>query len=151
MATKSQTRAKDHAAGDIKATNLTDDDKQFIAKHRGELSDSTLRARWTHSPDEHADRPGQTLATRSPNVIEAWAKERGGQPATVPGTEHNGHPGVLRFEFGRGGNDRLQEISWDDWLRTFHDRQLVFLYQETTSDGNQSNFFHLDSPTREHE
>jgi hypothetical protein len=57
----------------IKATNLTREDAEFIAAHASELSDSTKRAKWIHSPDERADRPGQTLATRSLGDIEHWA------------------------------------------------------------------------------
>jgi len=131
-----------------KATNATPEESRFIAEH-DQLSDSTKRARWIHSPDEHADRPGQTLATRSKEVIQRWAEERGGRPATVPGSEHDGRPGVLRMVFTEAGSDRLQEISWDDWFRSFEERQLVFLFQETKSDGQQSNFFRLDNPERE--
>jgi len=130
------------------ATNTTPEEAQFIAEH-DQLSDSTKRARWIHSPEEHADQPGQTLATRSHDVIQRWAEERGGRPATVAGTEHDGRPGVLRIIFSDEGNDRLQEISWDDWFRTFDERQLVLLFQERKRDGQQSNFFRLDNPERE--
>jgi len=130
------------------ATNATPEEARFIAEH-DQLSDSTRRARCIHSADEHADHPGQTLATRSHEVIQRWAEERGGRPATVPGTEHGGRPGVLRIVFANEGNDRLQEISWDDWFRTFDERQLVFLFQETTRDGHPSNFSRLDNPDRE--
>jgi hypothetical protein len=147
MATQSD---KQQDQADIKATNLTKEDRKFIEAHRGELSRSTLHAKWINAPDEHEDRDGQTLATRNPDVIEAWAKTRGGTPATVPGTEHDGRPGVLRFAFGGADDSQLKTVSWDDWFRTFNDRQLVFLFQEKMSNGNQSNFFQLDSPKREH-
>ena len=143
------TNATTDAAHEIKATNLTDEERAFLAEHADELSDSTLRAKWIHSPDEEADRPGQTLATQSREVIEAWAEERGGRPATVEGTERDGRLGVLRITFAEEGRSRLQEASWDDWFRTFDERQLVFLYQEQRKDGTQSNFFRLDSPERE--
>ena len=133
----------------VKATNLTAEDRKFIAEHGDELSDSTKRAKWIHSSREGADRPGQTLATRGHEVIEHWAKERGGKPATVHGTEHEGRPGVLRFIFTDQGDDRLREIGWDDWFRSFDERQLVFLFQEKKSDGSPSNFFRLDNPERE--
>jgi hypothetical protein len=149
MAARAATKKDDRAQADIRGTNLTKDDRQFIEEHRAALSPSTLSAKWIHSPDEHGDRPGQTLATRSPEVVRAWAEERGGRPATVPGTEHDGRPGVLRIIFDRKGNSELTEIGWDAWFASFSQRQLVFIYQETTSDGNQSNFFRLDSPKRE--
>ncbi len=61
-------------------------------------------------------------------VIQHWAAERGAQPATVPGTQHDGRAGVLRFNFaGYGGRD-LEEIDWEDWFATFDDRELVFVF-----------------------
>ena len=137
------------AAHEIKATNLTPEEQAFLAEYADELSDSTQRAKWIHSPDEAADRPGQTLATQSREVIETWAEERGGRPATVEGTERDGRLGVLRITFAEEGRSRLQEATWDDWFRTFDERQLVFLYQQQKKDGNQSTFFRLDSPDRE--
>src|SRR3954452_17224823 len=99
-----QRATRDTQTNERHVTNTTDDQARFIAEH-DQLSDSTKRARWIHSPDEHADRPGQTLATRSQEVIQRWAEERGGRPATVPGTEHDGRPGVLRMVFTEEGND----------------------------------------------
>ncbi len=95
------------------------------------------------------NKPGATLLTRNHEIIKRWAEERGGRPATVPGTEHEGRPGVLRIDFPGFGGRELQHISWDDWFRTFDQRDLVFVYQETTRDGTQSNFFRFDSPHRE--
>lgn len=134
----------------IAATNLTPDDRKFIEAHADQLSDSTKRAKWIHG-SEKEDRPGQTLATRDHAVIQQWAEARGGTPATVPGAEHDGRPGVLRFIFDPNSDDRLQKIGWDDWFKTFDARDLVFLFQDQKSDGSQSNFFHFDSPNREHD
>lgn len=87
------------------------------------------------------------MATRHPEVIRRWAEARGGRPATTPGADPR-RPRVLRFDFP-DYDKGLQEVSWDDWLRTFEERDLVFVYQETMKAGNQSNFFRLDSPHRE--
>ncbi|MFF4776728.1 hypothetical protein ACFY05_28095 [Microtetraspora fusca] len=101
------------------------------------------------SVDEHEEREGRSLITTNHDVIKRWAEERNARPATVPGTEHEGRPGVLRFDFpGYGGGD-LQEISWDEWFTTFDVRELNFIYQEHRKDGSQSNFFRLESPHRE--
>jgi hypothetical protein len=100
------------------------------------------------SPDEDPERPGRSLATTSHEVIRQWAEERNGVPATVDGTEHGDHLGVLRFDFG-GDSKRLRHVSWQEWFHTFDARKLNFLYQEERSDGNQSNFFRLESPDRE--
>jgi hypothetical protein len=92
-------------------------------------SPSTQRAKWIESPNDQPDRAGQTLATRNHDVIRRWAEERGAEPASPPGSRHDGRPGV-RFA-------------------SFDERQFVFLHQERTKDGRQSNFFRLDSPQRE--
>jgi hypothetical protein len=127
--------------------NATAEDKRYLDQG-DDLSDSTRRARWIHSTDEHEDHPGETLATRTREVIEAWATDRDGVPATVPGTRHDGRPGVLRLDFG-GDSDALERIDWAEWFGTFEDRNLTFLYQEHRSDGSISNFFRLDNPSRE--
>ena len=124
-----------------------DDDRRFIEEHGGELSRSTQHAKWIHKPGEKPDRDGQTLATRSLEVIRAWAEARGGRPATTPGGDAE-HPRVLRFDFP-DYDKSLQPVSWEAWGSTFADRDLVFLYQEKMAAGNQSNFFRLDSPERE--
>jgi Rho termination factor, N-terminal domain len=100
------------------------------------------------SLDDDPERPGRSLATTSHEVIRAWAEERGGVPATVPGTEHGDHLGVLRLDFG-GDNADLRQVSWDEWFGTFDARKLNFIYQEERKDGNQSTFFRLESPDRE--
>ena len=95
------------------------------------------------------NKPGATLLTRNHDIIEHWAEARGAEPAAVPGTEHDGHPGVLRFDFPGYGGRELQHISWDEWFSAFDQRDLAFVYQETTRDGTQSNFFRFDNPHRE--
>lgn len=123
-------------------------DRQYVQRHRAGLSRSAQRARWIDSPEELADtRPGQTLATRSHEVIQHWAQARGAEPATA-GKRHEGRPTVLRFQFPDYGGDRLECIPWADWLGTFEDRHLVFLFQERLKNGTQSNFFRLDNPDR---
>lgn len=127
---------------------ISDKDKDYLKKYADKLSDSTQYARWISNPKDHADHDGQSLVTRSHEVIQKWAEERDAKPATVPGTEHGDRLGVLRFNFpGYGGQD-LQEVSWDEWFKTFDDRNLVFVYQEKMKNGNQSNFFRLDNPDR---
>jgi hypothetical protein len=111
------------------------------------LSESTRRAKWIESPDDRADRKGQTLATTSHEVIEAWADDRGGRPAVAtrgPG----GEPRVLRIKFDEG-SDSLEIVEWDEWFEPFDGRDLVFVYQDRRRDGRQSNFFRLDNPRRE--
>jgi hypothetical protein len=100
------------------------------------------------SPDDDPERAGRSLVTTSHEVIRQWAEERNAVPATVEGTEHGKHLGVLRFDFG-GDSDRLKHVGWDEWFATFDDRHLNFIYQQQRKDGQQSNFFRLESPQRE--
>ena len=120
--------------------------------HRGRGSSKSLKyAQEIESVDDEPERTGRSLVTTDHDVIKRWAQERDARPATVEGTEHDGRVGVLRLNFG--GTDsrdsRLREISWDDWFETFDARNLNFMYQETRTDGQQSNFFRLESPGRE--
>jgi hypothetical protein len=113
-----------------------------------ETSKSLKYSQEITSLDEDPERQGRSLATTSHEVIRRWAEERNAVPATVEGTEHDGRAGVLRFDFG-GDSENLKHISWDEWFETFDVRKLNFLYQEERKDGNQSNFFRLESPDRE--
>lgn len=101
------------------------------------------------STDDDPERPGRSLVTTSHDVIREWAEKRDAVPATVPGTEHDDHLGVLRFDFPGYGGDDLRQVTWDEWFDTFDQRRLNFIYQEERSDGSPSNFFRLENPDRE--
>jgi hypothetical protein len=113
-----------------------------------ETSKSIKYSQEITSPDEEPEREGRSLVTTHHEVIREWAEARGGRPATVPGTEHGDHLGVLRIDFGET-NAELREVSWEEWFDTFDSRRLNFIYQEERSDGNQSTFFRLENPQRE--
>jgi Rho termination factor, N-terminal domain len=113
-----------------------------------ETSRSLKYSQEVTSPDDDPERAGRSLATTSHEVIRQWAEERQAVPATVEGTEHGDHLGVLRFDFG-GDSERLRHVSWAEWFATFDVRELNFLYQEERKDGSPSNFFRLESPHRE--
>ena len=85
---------------------------------------------------------GQSHRTTDHEEIQKWIEERDGQPVTVRGTGDEKDPGVLRIDFpGGAGEDRLEPISWDEFFEKFEEKQLEFLYQEETRDGEQSRFF----------
>jgi hypothetical protein len=111
-------------------------------------SESIKYSQVIDDPDQHAERDGRSLVTRNHDVIREWAEARGATPASVEGSEHDGHVGVLRFDFPGGATDLLH-ISWDDWFEAFDARQLNFIYQERRSDGNESNFFQLQNPAND--
>jgi Rho termination factor, N-terminal domain len=115
----------------------------------GDASSSSLKySQEVTSTEDEPEREGRSLATTHHEVIRQWAEERGGTPATVEGTEHGDHLGVLRIDFGRDDSN-LRHVSWEEWFKTFDDRRLNFIYQEQRTDGTQSNFFRLENPERE--
>jgi hypothetical protein len=114
----------------------------------GQTSSSVQYSQEVTSLEDDPEREGRSLVTTSHEVIRRWAEERDGVPATVEGTEHGDHLGVLRIDFG-GDSGQLQQVSWDEWFATFDARKLNFIYQEERKDGRQSNFFRLESPDRE--
>ena len=142
-----QGRSAEKQSASSRAASSAGGNEQFVEEHGDQLSPSTKRAKWIHSPDETEDYPGQTLATRNIDVIKAWAAARNAIPATTPEGDPE-RPRVLLFDFP-GYKSGLQHVSWEAWSRVFRERELVFLFQQHTKDGKQSNFFRLDSPHRE--
>lgn len=117
-------------------------------RHGDDSSSSLKYSQEITSTEDEPEREGRSLATTHHEVIKQWAEERGGTPATVEGTEHGDHLGVLRIDFG-GDDSKLRKVSWEEWFKTFDDRRLNFIYQEQRTDGSQSNFFRLENPERE--
>lgn len=84
--------------------------------------------------------------TTNHDEIRAWAEARGGKPAAVEGTGGKGDPGILRIDFpGYSGEGSLRPISWKEFFEKFEENELALLYQETTSEGEPSNFNKLIS------
>jgi hypothetical protein len=76
--------------------------------------------------------------------IRRWVEERGGHPARVKGTEKGKTAGVLRIDYpGFSGDDRLEEITWEEFFDGFEENELAFIYQDKTSDGEISRFSKL--------
>ena len=81
--------------------------------------------------------------------IQKWAEARGGKPACVKGTGGKRDTGMIRIDFpGFSGEESLQEISWDEWFEAFDANGLALVYQEQTSDGEESRFNKLVSRER---
>lgn len=86
---------------------------------------------------------GTSKRTTDHDEIRRWAEERGGKPAQVAATAGDG-TGILRIDFpGYSGQESLEEISWQDWFDKFEREDLALVYQETTADGERSNFNQL--------
>ncbi|WP_136651789.1 hypothetical protein [Paracoccus aeridis] len=78
--------------------------------------------------------------TTDHDTIRKWIEDRGGVPTVVKGTEDDEGEGILRIDFAER-DEKLEEISWDEFFDTFEDRGLAFLYQDETKDGKESRFF----------
>jgi ferritin-like metal-binding protein YciE len=91
-----------------------------------------------------ASRGSHVLTDRE--EIRQWAEERGAHPACVRGTGNKGDIGILRLDFpGYTGEDKLEEIGWDEFFDKFEERGLSLLVQDTTARGQKSNFNKLVS------
>jgi len=77
--------------------------------------------------------------TTDHETIRKWVESRNGRPAVVAGTEGNDGEGILRVEFRHG--DKLEDIEWEEFFKTFEDRKLAFLHQDKTAEGKESRFF----------
>ncbi len=87
---------------------------------------------------------GQSKTTTDPDEIRRWAEERGGRPSTVKRTSGEDDAGILRIDFpGYSGETSLEEITWEEFFEKFEEKNLAFLYQDETKDGQQSRFFKL--------
>jgi hypothetical protein len=94
----------------------------------------------------------QGNVTRDHGEIRKWAEKRGGRPATVKGTASDDHAGVLRIKLD-ANDDKLEEISWDEFFEKFDSAHLAFLSQDKTADGAVSRFhkfIHASESDKQH-
>ena len=85
----------------------------------------------------------ESKTTTDHDEIRRWAEERHGHPASVKGTGKS-EPGILRIDFpGYSGEEKLEEIGWDEFFDKFEKENLAFLYQDKTGSGGTSRFFKL--------
>jgi hypothetical protein len=90
----------------------------------------------TPAPRSHGHR---VLADH--DEIRQWAEARRAQPARVVRTGDDDDPGIIRLDFpGYTGEGSLEPISWDEWFRKFDESDLALIVQDTTADGQRSNF-----------
>ena len=85
--------------------------------------------------------------TTDHDKIRQWAEARAGKPARVQGTGDADDAGLLRIDFPEENDDdeRLEEITWDEFFEKFDEKQLAFVYREKTGTGAQSRFNKLVS------
>lgn len=84
----------------------------------------------------------ESRRTTDHDEIRQWVEERGGQPATVKGTERGEeHAGILRIDFpGVGEDEKLEHIDWGTFFSKFEESGLAFVYQNETAKGGESRF-----------
>ena len=94
----------------------------------------------------------QGKTTTDHETIRQWVEQRGGKPARVKGTgsaSPDEDPGMLRIDMpGYSGGESLEPISWDQFFKAFEQNRLALVYQETTDEGEHSNFNKLVSRDR---
>jgi len=84
----------------------------------------------------------ESKTTTNHKQIQKWIEDRNGMPARVKDTVSGEGAGLLRVDFlDNGEDDKLEELSWEDFFDTFEKKNLAFLYQEETKDGGKSRFF----------
>ncbi len=82
--------------------------------------------------------------TTAHDVIQRWADEREGKPSIIRLDGKN----RLRVDFGEP-EEGLEQITWGEFFTIFDDKNLEFVYEEETADGEQSlyyKFIDRDSP-----
>jgi hypothetical protein len=84
--------------------------------------------------------------TQDHEEIRKWAEARGGKPSHVKRTGSKDDVGILRIDFpGYSGEGTLEPITWEEFFEKFDERKLALVYQETTAEGERSNFNKLIS------
>jgi hypothetical protein len=91
-------------------------------------------------------RSKKATATTDHDEIRRWAEERGGTPACVRNTGERNDVGIIRLDFpGYSGEQSLEPIDWNTWFQKFDEQGVALLHQETTANGQKSNFNKLIS------
>jgi hypothetical protein len=121
-------------------------------------SAGTRRSTSTGARKTAASKPRTSASEHSARIltdhdeIRNWAEERGAVPSCVKGTGSRKDVGMIRLDFpGYSGEDSLQQISWDEWFEKFDENNLSLLAQDSTADGEKSNFNKLVKRNRSEE
>ena len=85
----------------------------------------------------------ESQQTTDHDEIRNSVEERGGHPARVEGKGEDGD-GLLRIDFGDEDED-LERIEWDEFFEAFEANDLALVYQDETSEGEDSRFSKLVS------
>lgn len=85
--------------------------------------------------------PGERKVLTDHDEIRAWAEERSATPSQVASTATEDDVGIIRLDFpGYTGEGTLEAIEWDQWFEKFDENELALIVQQTTAEGEPSNF-----------
>ncbi len=143
---------KEKSARSASKTEAKRDDKEHEKQRTGGAKHETSNKSSSSKQGRDARLPaGKSGRTTDHEIIRRWIEERGGSPAAVKATESGNDPGLLRINFpGYSGENRLEDISWEDFFKKFDEKDLEFLYQDETRDGEMSRFWKFVSREGEH-
>ena len=88
---------------------------------------------------EGAMMANERKTTTNHEEIRRWVEERGGLPTAVKNTLSGDAAGVLYINFPGADKRDVDEISWEEFFKTFDRQNLAFEYEETPPD--QPNHF----------
>ncbi len=143
------TRSKARSAHEKDSTRSEEKDHEKRSASTRSASNKTSKSK---QPPASRLAAGKSGRTTDHEIIRRWIEERGGSPAAVKATEKGNDPGLLRINFpGYSGENRLEDISWDEFFKKFDEKNLEFLYQDETRDGEMSRFWKFVSREGEHE
>lgn len=139
-------KEKQHQAEDKERSRSHEKDNEKSAEKKTSRSRTSTKAenKAGKSQQEHVSNlpAGKSATTTDHNTIRQWVEARGGSPAAVKATEKGEDPGLLRINFpGYSGENRLENISWDEFFKKFDEKKLAFLYQEEKRSGEESRFW----------
>jgi len=143
MAAKKKAPSKKSSTASKRSTTA----QKRTASSRSSAASKTNRSSSSRSRSAASGSGGHSAhALLDHEEIRQWAEERDARPSCVRGTGDPNDIGMIRLNFpGFGGEESLEEISWDEWFEKFDERNLALMVQETTAGGEQSNFNKLVS------
>lgn len=89
--------------------------------------------------DTPADFPSERRMTTDPERIREWAAARDAVPVTIRRGEDAEHSLARRDEIG----DDHEEYTWDEFVETFRDEDLVFVYRDDESTADELGYFEI--------
>lgn len=125
------------------ALRHVDDTLAFVDSDNPPTLAGDVAVKWIDHPSEHADEPGQFLATQDPEVIMFWAEDRHGKPALLRAADRNDPAQALRFQVTDRIRSEYELISWDEWFALMNAGSLTFIFRERSSEGSISDLFTL--------